>query len=585
MSAGSIAERGAFADFVSPIDLDLQPLHVMFHGGLHILGAPFEIRVERIDRARPFVSADAVEHLAGRRDQRAAVETCRGLDMDPVGAAELAPAGQQVIRHFRERRGFRADLPEGAEHHHIAQPGAPGVIEQPVHEPVAVVRDDRHVIADRDFRRLVLQRIDSVDGPLGGVGRNGHIDPGLGEAESELVPAGFQLEFQTPVLPADDGPVRAGGENFADERLARQSPRRERKFQMVVFRLLQHQARDQQEKPRVAVFQLEMMFAGNGGEPEPDIFQQLHVGVVLAEIVDAFRDRFAVAEHGQREIIVHLFFVTGRIFRGGHGDHMQDRFVAVTVRFGQFRLESGFRSGRDPGRAHPRPVTHGDGIGSKLVRFQDGLSRTRRRPEPVISRAGHDHMAAEIFRADRKFDPAFGEDLLRLELERPGKRNEFEDGFFGHFSLDPDPREPAASRAFPARGIEQGLPRTMSRAIPDDRIIQLKNVLDGAVRTFQMSVPMVERVIMAPGIQVLITPVYAEIQFHVLTSRSMDRCQKPARLVDFSFPVLPRAASVCPDTMRNGNNITPNSDKSSLSKTGSSGEKRVLRKKKNVCTA
>ena len=100
VSAGSIAERRAFTDFVGAVHLDLQSFDTMFHGGFHIFRTPFETGIERIDRTRPFVHADAVEHFACRKGESTAVETGRRLHMDAVFPAEFSPAGEQIIRHF-----------------------------------------------------------------------------------------------------------------------------------------------------------------------------------------------------------------------------------------------------------------------------------------------------------------------------------------------------------------------------------------------------------------------------------------------------------------------------------------------------
>ena len=92
MTAGRVAESRAFADGMSTVDFYFQPFKIVLHGRFHVFRTPFELRIERIDGSRPFMLADAVEHVSRALRQHAAVEGVRGLHMDAMFFAERAPS-------------------------------------------------------------------------------------------------------------------------------------------------------------------------------------------------------------------------------------------------------------------------------------------------------------------------------------------------------------------------------------------------------------------------------------------------------------------------------------------------------------
>lgn len=123
-------------------------------------------------------------------------------------------------------------------------------------------------------------------------------------------------------------------------------------------------------------------------------------------------------------------------------------------------------------------------------------------------------MAAEAFRADGELDASVGEDVLRLELESAGERDEREDGVVRHVRLNTDSGEAAMGGALPAWGGQRRLLRAVPRAEPEDRVVQLENLFDGASRALQMAIPVVEGMVVASRVEILVAPVDSEINFH-----------------------------------------------------------------------
>ena len=150
---------------------------------------------------------------------------------------------------------------ERTEHDDVAETRPPCVVQQPVHATAVVMRHNRHVVADHDLRRFVFQIIHFRNDALRGIRRNNNVASGLGNGKRKFIPAGLQIQLKALVFPTNRRFVRFRRKNPSDERLADQRPRRKRQLQMNMFRLLQHNPRDQQVKLSIAVFQREMMLA------------------------------------------------------------------------------------------------------------------------------------------------------------------------------------------------------------------------------------------------------------------------------------------------------------------------------------
>ena len=236
------------------------------------------------------------------------------------------------------------------------------------------------------------------------------------------------------------------------------------------------------------------MLARNRRKTQPDVFQHLHEIVVFTIIALSFRDDFAVAIHRQRKFVMDLLFIARRVFRSRHRDDMQDGFIAIAFCFRKFRLEFNGFVWPDPRRPHARPIVNGNGI-RQIIRLENDLPILRFRHKPIISRPRHNDMAAQIFRPDRELDPPFCQNVLCRELKYSRQRNEFENSVFRHIRLDSYSRQAAMRRAFPAGRIQQCLFRTMPWPEPNDGIIQLKDLCYDAIGAFQMSIPMIIRMI------------------------------------------------------------------------------------------
>ena len=92
-----------------------------------------------------------------------------------------------------------------------------------------------------------------------------------------------------------------------------------------------------------------------------------------------------------------------------------------------------------------------------------------------------------------------------------------ENGIFLRFRLHPDACHAPLGAALPPGFFQQDFPGAMPGAEPDHRVIQLEHPVQGTALTFQAPVPDIHRVIMPPGVEILITPVNSEIQFHSKT--------------------------------------------------------------------
>ena len=128
-------------------------------------------------------------------------------------------------------------------------------------------------------------------------------------------------------------------------------------------------------------------------------------------------------------------------------------------------------------------------------------------------------MASEILRADGKYDPAVFENLFCGKIECAGKRSQMERRILIRIRHETDTGKPPARAALPLRFGKFRLMRTMPGAIPDNRVVQLISFFNPAAIAVQLSIPEIDGMIMAARIQILVSPVDAEIKFHKLSSR------------------------------------------------------------------
>ena len=323
---------------------------------------------------------------------------------------------------------------------------------------------------------------------------NRDIYTGSGEREGEIVPAGLKTELRRTAGPADRDIVRAGCENPSGQRFVDKRPRGERELQMVVHALLERDTAEKEEKAFAAVPDADAVSAGGCLETDPDILKHLHECVMFAEIMGEMRGLGSVKQECHREGIVCLFLPAWRVFGRGHGDEVQNVLGKVAFPFRNLRLHLQRFTGGQPCRAHPRPVVNRE---RKIVRLPDLLVCLRCGAEPEISGAGCGCMAAEIFRADGKDDPAFFQDLLRGKGKVAREGMQMKRCAVADFRDEADAGKTSAGSALPLRSGKARFMRTVSGTVPDDRIIKLICFLNRAVAAFQKTVPQIHGMVMA----------------------------------------------------------------------------------------
>ena len=205
----------------------------MFAGLLHILGGPGGLGIPGIDRPGIFVVAGGVESLSRPPDQGAGLELIGGLHMDAVRLAEASPPFQEGVRHIQGIIARGSPPTEVPEDHKIPQAGAPGIVQEPIHEAVVIMGHHGHVVAHRDGDGLLFRGIDGGEDFLGGACGEPHIRLGLPDLKRELIPAWLEGQGSFPARPTDGFGAGMGGEESSLEGFLRQSPGGQRELEMI----------------------------------------------------------------------------------------------------------------------------------------------------------------------------------------------------------------------------------------------------------------------------------------------------------------------------------------------------------------
>ena len=506
--ARSVAESGTGGRLVSAVDLDLEVRQIALHRLFHVGRSTTRLGVEGVDRPRPLVAPDAVEHPARAAGKLAAVEVGRGLGVDTVLAAVAAP-------FFHEPRRDRNGLPtdrapdEVAEDHQVSEAGTPSVVEYPVHDPGVVVRHGRHVEAHRHGRVFFRKRVDRIDVPDRHPGADLHVPPRFRKLERKVVPPRRELERHAAIGPADFDPVGADREDrtvkfFADER-----PLGQAQLQVAARMPRQHRAGDEDEVGGVQVGETQGMPPRCRLEAQIQILLHLHARPVVAQVAARFDDGLTVARETVGKVPPVEFFLVRGVSGRRHDFEVEHLIDVLRIGRGNLDVERHTRPRRDPPGAHPRPLAVRE---RQIVRLPHGFAGFGFRAEPVETRSRHGHVTAQILGADVEDDPPVFRDLFCREFPRPRGGLEREERVFADFRDDAHPGEAAPGAAPPARSIERRFLGAPPRTVPQYRVVELAAFGYRAVVNLERAVPDVHRVVVASRIEVTVSPIDAKVQ-------------------------------------------------------------------------